>query len=264
MKIVSLPTETAQPAVFGPSSLKKPLIILFGSMLSAGLLGVLLPWSLTLQQVIWLQGVIAALISLQLFHLPIWQGVIYLLFLPLLLWAVVTLDLSATWYLAGFVGLVLVYGGIYRTRVPLFLSSQQAINTLVQLLPQDHRFKMIDLGSGCGGLIGRLAKILPHGVYHGVEMALLPCWISKLRGALSGQHCQFQWESIWQQDLSEYDVVYAYLSPVPMARLWEKICQEMRPGSLFISNTFAVPEVVPDRCIPLDDLSGAVLYIWRL
>ena len=106
--------------------------------------------------------------------------------------------------------------------------------------------------------------MLPHGSYHGIETAILPCWISKLRALLSRQDCQFEWESIWQHDLSGYDVVYAYLSPVPMPRLWEKARREMRPGSLFISNTFTVPSIEPDRCIRLDDFSSAVLYIWRM
>jgi hypothetical protein len=40
---------------------------------------------------------------------------------------------------------------------------------------------------------------------------------------------------------SGHNVVYAFLSPAPMAALWEKVRQEMPPGSLFISNSFAVP-----------------------
>jgi hypothetical protein len=245
-------------------SLKKIGAIVFSSVFLACLLGLSLPWSLTVQQVIWLQGIIAAFISFYLFHLPIWQVLIYWFFLPVLLLAVVTLNLSAYWYLSGFMVLVLIFGGIHRTRVPLFLSSRKAVNTLAELLPKNRDFKLIDLGSGCGGLICRLAQMLPRGMYYGVEAAMLPCWISKLRGMLSGQHCQFRWESIWQQDLSEYDVVYAYLSPVPMQRLWEKAHQEMQSGSLFISNTFTVPDIVPDQCIQLDDFSGAVLYIWRI
>ncbi len=244
--------------------MKKTLTVLLSSVVFACLLGIILPWSLTLLHVAWLQGIIAALVSFYLFRSSIWQAIIHLFFFPMLLLSIVMLDLPPYWYLGGFTMLALIFGRIHRTRVPLFLSSRAAVDTLVELLPKDRSFKLIDLGSGCGGLICKLAQLLPRGRYHGLEIAMLPYWISKLRARLSRKNCQFQWKNIWQHDLSGYDVVYAYLSPVPMLRLWEKVRQEMRPGSLFISNTFAVPGIVPDRCIQLNDFSGAVLYIWRI
>jgi hypothetical protein len=59
-------------------------------------------------------------------------------------------------------------------------------------------------------------------------------------------------------------VVFAYLSPVPMAELWEKARREMKPGSSFISNTFAVPEFPPQQTVQVDDLHHSSLYIWRM
>jgi hypothetical protein len=62
----------------------------------------------------------------------------------------------------------------------------------------------------------------------------------------------------------EQDVVYAYLSPVPMARLWCKVCEEMPSGSRFISNTFPVPGVEPERVVELDDFHHSRLYVYRV
>jgi hypothetical protein len=38
----------------------------------------------------------------------------------------------------------------------------------------------------------------------------------------------------------------------------------MRPGSLFISNSFEVPGTSPAEVVELHDLSHARLLIWRL
>jgi hypothetical protein len=72
------------------------------------------------------------------------------------------------------------------------------------------------------------------------------------------------WGNLWDCDLSQYNVVFAYLSPVPMDALWNKARQEMRPGSLFISNTFAVHDNPPQESITVDDLHHSTLYIWRM
>lgn len=263
MNMLPYPAGTVQ-GISSESPLKKNFLVLSISILATCLLGIILPWQLTLLHAVWLQSVIAALTSYYLLCMPVWWAGIHLVFFPMLLSAMLVLNLPASWYLAGFIVLILFFGRIHHTRVPLFLSSREAVNALAGLLPREHSFKLIDLGSGCGGLICKLGSMLPHGSYHGIETAVLPCWISKLRALLSKQNCRFEWENIWQHDLSGYDVVYTYLSPVPMPRLWEKARQEMRPGSLFISNTFAVPGIKPDRCISLNDFSGAILYIWQI
>ena len=77
-------------------------------------------------------------------------------------------------------------------------------------------------------------------------------------------NCEWRWGSLWKTSLTDMDVVYAFLSPVPMAELWEKARAEMRPGSLFVSNSFAVPDVVPSEVIAVDDARQTQLYCYRL
>jgi hypothetical protein len=38
----------------------------------------------------------------------------------------------------------------------------------------------------------------------------------------------------------------------------------MRPGTLFISNTFAVPGIEPLAAYEIDDATGSVLHVYRL
>ena len=57
---------------------------------------------------------------------------------------------------------------------------------------------------------------------------------------------------------------YAFLSPAPMARLSEKLKAEMKPGSCFISNSFAVPGGEPDEIVIVDDSRQTQLLIWRM
>lgn len=207
------------------------------------------------------QGTLAVLLA-RLLGMPSWWLAIEFLFAPALVGAL-SLQLSPTWYLGGFTLLALVYWSVFQTRVPLFLTSRQAHAALAELLPHTPGFRLIDLGSGLAGVLATLSRVRPDGRYEGIETAPLPMLISKLR-LLGKPDCAVAWGSFWQRDLSEFDVVYAYLSPAPMEQLWRKVRAEMKPGSLFVSNTFGVPGIDPERTIALDDLSSSVLHVWRM
>jgi hypothetical protein len=211
-----------------------------------------------------LSGVIAATLS-YLFKMDRWWLPIQLLFLPALILAQ-SVEVSPHWFLIVFLILLAVYWSTFRTQVPLYLSSEKVWHKLEKLLPdalQGKATSFIDLGSGLGGVLAHLAKARPDGRYYGVESAPLPFIWSWLR--LRQKHnCSVRWGSLWDCNLAQYDVVFAYLSPVPMAQLWDKAKTEMRPGSLFISSTFNVPEQSPHQAIQIDDLHHSTLLVWHI
>jgi len=49
-----------------------------------------------------------------------------------------------------------------------------------------------------------------------------------------------------------------------MPRLWEKIQAEMKPGSLFISNSFPVPGTAPCQVIEVDCTPPRPLYCYKI
>jgi hypothetical protein len=196
-----------------------------------------------------------------------WWWIIQGLFVPALV-ATLALDIQPVFFLGAFFILVLVFWNTFNTQVPLYLSSDKVWQALERLLPPpniDHRFTFMDIGSGLGGVLTHLTNNRPDGDFHGVESAPLPFLWSWLRIRLGGyQHCRVQWGDLWDCDLSRYDVVFAYLSPTPMERLWQKAKAEMKPGAVFISSTFSVPDQKPHQTVKVDDLHRSTLQIWRM
>lgn len=192
-----------------------------------------------------------------------WWMVIQFLF-PIGIMAAQGTPVPSWVWLAVFLALVAVYWSTFRTQVPLYLSSTKVRHALVPLLPPGP-FSFMDVGSGVGGVLTDLSAFRADGDFHGIESAPLPWAMSRLR-ILTGRHrnCHAHWGSFWDADLSQYDVVFAYLSPVPMAALWEKVRAEMKPGSTFISNTFVVAASRPDRTITVDDLHQSTLHVWTM
>jgi hypothetical protein len=192
-----------------------------------------------------------------------WWLFIQFVFAPALILAL-ALDIPPGFFLAAFLILLVVYWSTFRTQVPLYLSSNKVWQALEQQLPAGKAFTFIDLGSGIGGVLTHLSRRRPDGHFDGIEAAPLPYIWSWLRIKFGSYgNCAVRWGSMWDCDLSRYDVVFAYLSPVPMEQLWRKLQREMRPGSCFISNTFTVPDQLPQQTVNIDDLHRSTLYRWQ-
>jgi SAM-dependent methyltransferase len=207
---------------------------------------------------------VAAILGLPLALERWWSA--FLVVLPPAFVAMLGLELGAGWYGALFLLLLGIYWSTFSTRVPLYLSGHKVRSALRELLPPAGTpLRFIDLGCGLGGVTLALARARPDGTFTGVELAPLPAWIGQLRRRLRGPaNARLLRASLWDQALGDYDVVYAFLSPVPMPALWEKASREMRAGALLISNSFTVPGVAPDRVVDVHDARSSKLMVWRM
>ncbi len=206
------------------------------------------------------QGAIAMRIAM-LAGAASWWIVLHLVFAPAAVWAQ-TLALSPAWWAGAFALLLVVFGSTFRTQVPLFLTGRPVRHALGALLDPARGERIVDLGCGLGSVLTALKRARPDCACEGVELALLPYLVSRVRGALAG--CRVERRDLMSVDLSRYDVVYAFLSPAPMQALWAKARREMRPGSRFVSLAFPVPDVTPDRVIAVSAKPRHRLHVWTM
>lgn len=204
------------------------------------------------------QGVVAAGLSAAL-RSDRWWLPIHLAFSPALI-IVQAAAIPPGWFLAAFLVLLAVYWTPFRTRVPLYLSNRVTARAVADLIPPAAR--VIDLGSGTGGLLRRCAIARPECTFTGVESAPLPYLISRWR-CRDAPNVTLRRADLLEANLGQYDVIYAFLSPAPMARLEYKLARELRPGALFVSNSFPLPERSPDEVVQLPDRRRTRLYCYR-
>ena len=162
-----------------------------------------------------------------------------------------------------FVILLLFWNSI-NEYVPLYLSNKTTTNALIDLLEnKTEGMKFIDLGCGLSGSLLCLAKSLPQHIFIGVETAPLAYIISKIRCNLSSaNNISINFKNIWDVDLSQYQYVYAFLSPAIMTKLYAKTDAEMKTGSIFISNSFKVVDNPATYIMELVDNRQTKLHIW--
>lgn len=215
--------------------------------------------AMSLLAVAGVQGVLAAAITWRA-GLARWWCAIGLLFAPALLGAS-RLDLPPLVFLLGFVFLLSLYWSTFRTQVPFYPSGPKVWQAVADLIAQRPGVRLVDIGSGLGGLVLDLARRRPDGQFCGIELAPLPWLLSRLRARLAGSAARFLRGDYEALDFGQYDVVFAYLSPAVMAALWAKAEAEMLPGSMLLSYEFKIAAREPDKAIAATG-RGPLLYIW--
>ena len=209
------------------------------------------------------QGLLAAGLTWKL-GLAAWWRPIQLLF-PAALLAALALRLPPWLFLAAFLMLLGLYWSTFRTQVPYYPSHPAVWDAVRQILPPPAAdgapLRVIDIGSGLGGLVLYLARQRPDAECHGIELAPLPWLYSRLRAAVTGSRARFTLGDYEKLDFGRYRLVFAYLSPAAMPGLWRKAAAEMRPGAMLASYEFAIDARAPDRTIHATASEDA-LYIW--
>lgn len=207
-----------------------------------------------------LQGLIAAGIT-RMLGLARWWLLIAFLF-PLAMGSALVLGNLPAWpFGLAFLVLALVFSNTTRGRVPLYLTNRETASVLSDLMKDRGATRVLDLGCGLGGVVralddeGRRAR--------GVENAPAVYLAARILSLVSGKG-EIRRGDLWKTDVSEEDVVYAFLSPAPMVALWQKLSSEMKPGSLFVSNSFAVPDIDPEEIWELSDARKTRLFLYPI
>ncbi|WP_025899785.1 hypothetical protein [Sneathiella glossodoripedis] len=220
-------------------------------------------FAIGLDEKLLLQGAVAAGISFVL-RQSYWWGPIHLIF-PISIYYGLLLDIPIWVYPVLLILILAVFWNVVFNRVPLYLSNRTTAQKLATLIPNNKNAKFVDLGSGLANTLRDISTLRPDCHLYGYETAPVPFLISKLLNIFyRKRNVHIEMKNIWNVPLDGFDVVYCFLSPVPMPRLYEKARSEMKPGSLFISNSFTVPDVKPNRTITLKDGRKTKLFIWKM
>ncbi len=218
-------------------------------------------WAIDSWFVVLLQAAIAAAFSV-LLRQPVWWRLIHLAFMPAVA-IMLAFNLPPSLYLVIFLLLILVFWGTAKGDVPLFLSSSAVGEALITIVAREKALSFADLGAGVGSVVVPLARQLPGLRIDALERAPLP-WLFACWRCRKSQNVRVRLTSIWCSNLAEYGVVFAFLSPLVMSRVAEKVRSEMREGSLFISSSFPVPNWLPEAIVEVGDGQKTRLYCYRI
>ena len=110
----------------------------------------------------------------------------------------------------------------------------------------DRPLKIIDLGSGTGGLLLPLAKKFPEHQFVGYDWDFVVCqilkWRSRKLANLSVVRANFL-----NTDLSQYDLLLCFLDTKAAEELSLKMAKEVKKDALIISSAFKLNDLSPQK-----------------
>lgn len=144
-------------------------------------------------------------------------------------------------------------------------SSSKAYNTMMELVDETGTGSIVDLGSGWGNFVIRIAKRNPQRQVIGYELSLLP-WLTStlLKKVLRLKNLTLHRQNFYNVNLTGASVLVCYLYPEAMNRIKNKLLLEQPEVNFLISNNFALPSWQSVKVIPLNDFYKSPIYLYKI
>ena len=165
--------------------------------------------------------------------------------------------------------MVLVAGSIVYSTIKLGItpmpSSNKAYLAMMQLTDETGKGPIVDLGSGWGHFVIRIAKRYPQRQIIGYELSFLP-WLTStlLKKLLALKNLTLHRKNFYLADLSKASVLVCYLFPEAMDKISNKLLVEQSSVGFLISNNFALPSWQPYKTIQLNDFYKSPVYLYKI
>ena len=136
---------------------------------------------------------------------------------------------------------------------------------MMKLVDETGPGAIVDLGSGWGSFVIRMAKRNPQRQIVGYELSLLP-WLTStlLKKVLRLNNLTLYRENFYNANLSSASVLVCYLYPEAMIRIKNKLLLEQPKVGFLISNNFALPSWQSYKVVRLDDFYKSPIFLYKI
>ena len=128
---------------------------------------------------------------------------------------------------------------------PIFPTPLNALRDLSQAAPLPSGALLLDAGCGVGDGLRALRVAYPQAQFCGIEFS----WPLRFMAALRCPWARIWHGDIWQEDWSDYDLVYLFQRPETMPHAVAKARENMKPGAWLVSLEFEATELVPTAVV---------------
>jgi hypothetical protein len=140
-------------------------------------------------------------------------------------------------------------------------TARKAKKALKKILPSLEEGKVLDVGSGWGGMARLLARHYPHLPVLGYERSLLPWLWSRVHQKIFPlPNLKYQRKNFFHMEEKGCTLIYTYLAPALMQKLDEKEIET----TYWISYEFQRAERKADFEVEVGNLFHSKIYLYKL
>ena len=153
---------------------------------------------------------------------------------------------------------------LFKTGVPYVTSGKEGYTEMFDKAVSVSGVTVYDLGCGNGEFLFEAAS---RGAKKcvGYELSFFPFLSGFVRSIFQGGgKVSIYWRDFMKADLSQANVIYLYLIPRAINKVYDKIMQEVSSGTIIITKGSQLPNHEPDDKIVTDKSSGYGLYIYKI
>jgi hypothetical protein len=173
----------------------------------------------------------------------------------------ISIPLQLFLWATALIVMVSILVGVVRTGISPMPSSRRAVQQVLQFVVPPRPGPIYELGAAWGSLAIPLARAFPDRRIIAYELSTIPWLFLLLRVRVSGlNNIDVVRRDFFRDDLGKAAVVVCYLYPGSMVQLSTKLQSELVPGTIVVSNTFALPGWVPEQQFQLNDLYRTKIY----
>lgn len=134
-------------------------------------------------------------------------------------------------------------------RVPYVPTKKRVMRKMIEVAHLKNGDHVYDLGCGDGRLLFEAEKTKKVQA-KGYELAPIPYLLAKIGKFFTNSKTTITMGNFFGANLKDANIIFCYLGPETMTKLYKKIKHECKKGTRIISNTFSVHGVKPSKTWP--------------
>ena len=117
-----------------------------------------------------------------------------------------------------------------------------------------------DLGCGMGHILLTASALYPENNYTGYDISVPTILWARLKAKLLRCTINFYCDDFFTRDLTDADIIFTYLWPSIMDRIYDEVWPTLKPGTKLISHGFPIKALTPTQTIRVGK-SKVLVYV---
>ncbi|MFH1235989.1 MAG: class I SAM-dependent methyltransferase [Parcubacteria group bacterium] len=153
----------------------------------------------------------------------------------------------------------------FKTRVPYVGTSKKYVSAIVHYVPITNEMAVYDLGCGKGNFLFAAERYRPKSLI-GYELSPYLVLHAKAKAWIMRSNVRVHLQDMFSVDITEADLIYLYLVPPVLNKLWKKIQKEGKRGATILTLADQIDGLPAEQTIVLEpnNPKSRKVFVYRL